>query len=1191
MTAPELDVSSLPLRGLHLVEASAGCGKTHALRELYTRLLLDRGIPATDILVVTYTRAATAELQTRIRKHLRNLWATESPGERQNRVATALRDFDRAPIFTIHGFCQRVLYEHAFESGTGFQTELLEDIRWLLEEVVADFWTNELRDADVVWLAYLERVARTYPSSLVQLAKWVIQDTSAPVLPKLREPDDSPSVTDEWRKALDVAGRIWRTEHRAIVELLANDPGLHRQTYRRKYVEEILPGALESLFDARMLPATSDDVRKVATGHLRMRSGHAPPKHRFFDACLDLFHADETLRSAFHQKGVQFKARFAEYVRQVIPHRLRARDQQTFDDLLVRLAQALNAPEGGPLASRLSERYSAALIDEFQDTDPVQYGIMRRIYGERDRAVFLIGDPKQAIYSFRGADVFAYLDAAREANQSRSTLSVNWRTDPRLLRSVDAVFKGARNPFVLEELTYTGVSPRPDAADRVTGPPLTFLLVERADATDDARVPKRIPKAWEQLPRWTAAHLSQGLTRQYNDGSPILPSDHGVLCRTNSQAIAMQRALREWGIPSVLDAGSSVFDTEEADELSRTLRAMAFPYDPRAIRSALATDLVGLPASAIDALRHDDATLESWLESFRGWGERWRTDGVLQGFRAFLNEQNAFPRLLAFPDGERRLTNLLHLAELLHVAARKHHLGPMALLRWFGQMRRDTDARAEMASDAVQMRLESDDDAVRLTTIHKSKGLEYPIVYCPFLWDRGPARPRDGDPIWFHNPSDENRRSIDLGSPQWKEHAALAERESFAEAVRLTYVALTRAKHACHVVWGAFTGFEESALAYLLHQGRPPTSESPKDDWSPEAVRPRIKDLTDEEIANELREVATPALIGVEALRSAEGKRWRPVADEPLVGPRRFERRELSTLRTSSFSGLAGEVRSDHDIGLGRDRDEATTILASIDERPGEPVTLADFPAGPGPGRFVHAILEQIDFRNEESTFAVVQGALEEHGVDGNHAPILEAALSEVLHSPLPSGGTLSDVPPSQRVMELEFLLSACGKRAAGAPKDERGITAVALASLLEKHRYPASDPTYPATLAKLGFEPLRGYLRGFVDLVMCQRDAFWIVDYKTNHLGPAGTDYRPDALLGPMRSHHYHLQGLLYSLAVSRYLKARVTPWSDKQWGGVMFLFVRGMHPRHPGRGVSFERPSVDLLHDLDCLFDGGPA
>jgi exodeoxyribonuclease V beta subunit len=1212
------DAPNAALDGLTLIEASAGTGKTTTITTLVLRLLVESRLAIEHILVVTFTRAATAELRDRVRRRvaeaLRAFGGAEvddevvsalvrrqadggdvALAEARARLARALRDFDRAAIHTIHGFCQRSLLESAFESRVRFDVELVDDVTPLRAEVVHDYWARVAYGAPAIVVRALR--GKAGPAELASLAALAVRHPRMPVLPDAIAPvtiDEAPAVA-----AMTDAARIWRAERDRIVTLLCAD-GLNKGKYAPETVREKWAPALDALWAEmehelpkwfwRLTPAGLDDGKN---------KGHTPPSHPFFVACEVVKAAHDRLAAALAAEVLRTGRGLVDYARAELARRKRATRTQSFDDLLLSLDDALRGSGGEDLARRIARGTKAILVDEFQDTDPVQYAIFRRLHELGAIPLFLIGDPKQAIYGFRGADVFSYMHVANEG-APRYTLDTNYRSDPSLVGAVNDLFtRRAKRPFVFRDIEFQPVKSSPKLRDRLAGgdgptPALTFLVAPCNEELAAGKAHINKGDGEERLPRVVAGEIARLLSTDLRVvDEPVAPRHVAVLCRTNDQARAVQAALRDLRVPSVLDGDSSVFESPIAEELVRVLGAIARPSDIRRVRAALATSLLGADGAALYRMQLSDEEIAPWLERFARWGATWHEQGFVQAAHLAFDEAGVQARLLSRSDGERRLTDLLHLTELLHASASQRRLGPLSLLRWYQEMHADPEARKALAGEAAQIRLEHDEHAVRLTTIHRSKGLEYPIVFCPFLW----TNPYPDKHVLFHDHSDEDRLKLDLGSSDREKHGAAARKEAVAEAVRLAYVALTRARHRCYVVWGRFAKSNESALARLLH---------PVDESAPDEARAReslLASLGPEGVREALEGLAAESdgRIGVRDLDFASVS---PITPRETIAPaetvRGSKRDIVRTLRTSSFTALvrtsesrgAQEEGADRDehapgpdaVGAGADGVGVTRAIAGT-----TPVPLAEFPGGTRSGLLLHSIFEHLDFRVAESdaTETEVRRSLARYGFDVDRwsAPVADT-IRRTLATPLdPSRFALGDVARTDRVDEMEFLLPA------GAV--DGSLVAKRLAAVLTRHGAVPACPGYVERVAALGFAPLRGYLKGFVDLVFRHAGRFYVVDYKSNLLGPSEDDYRPTRLAAAMAEHHYPLQYLLYVVAFDRYLSLRVPDYDyDTHFGGVRYLFVRGMSPDHaPGTGVFSDRPSADLVAELRTMFTTPPG
>ncbi len=1215
-----LDALNADLDG-GLIEASAGTGKTYTITTLFLRLLLTRGLTVGEILVVTFTTAATAELRERIRRRLREALAAcdgaggdavlaalvasaGDPVVARSRLQAALRDFDEAAIFTIHGLCKRVLTHHAFESGVSFDAELVHNQDQLLAEVVSDYWAESLYQASPSWVRHVVAAGLT-PASLTALAKLAVAEPDMPVLPEPASAASLEAADARFESARQAAAALWRTERGAVLAILATLSGT-------KYRATSVPGWAKQM-DAVLSAAPRggaelfDKFGSFTTAGVSAgltKKTPVMPRHPFFAACDELAAASVDAGRIVDDRLISFRRELIAFARREVPRRQEAARTQGFDDLLHSLDQALQGPGGPALARAVRESYRVALIDEFQDTDPVQYRIFRAIYaGAASNRMFLIGDPKQAIYSFRGADVFAYLRAARDAAGRSYTLDTNYRADPGLLGALNALFARARAPFLLGDIAFVEAKAAVGAADRLRegsrpAAPLRFLFARR-----EPGVTKPLAKGWADrvIPDAIAADIARLLRGGATiEGRAVSAGDVAVLVRKNRQAAAVQEALRALRVPSVLQGDASVFDAPEAREIQLLMAATAEPAHGGALRLSLSTSLFGLDAGAIHALEGDDEGWDGWADRFRAWGQRWEAHGFIAMLRELLDEQEAAPRLLRLVDGERRLTNVLHLAELLHVVASREHLGPAGLLRWLTRMRRDHGARDRFGADAAQVRLESDDLAVKLVTVHKSKGLQYPIVYCPYLWD-GKLLGRDAlDALRFHDPEHDHRHTLDLGSPEMADHQRLAEREAAAENLRLLYVALTRAQHQVAVVWGSFKDAATSPLAYLLHQPR----EGAGDLFA--ATTARLDTLDDEAMLAELGELAAaaPGAVRVEDLSLARSEPVTP----PAVDADPLECREITrTLdrlwRTVSFSALVSTRGESPGEVEGHDRDarEAEAAASPLPDRPastGERVPLDAFPRGARPGEMIHKVFELIDFTATDADLAAcVARQLERFRFPvAEWQDVLAGAVRDVLATPLRAPGapeaaafTLAEVPRSKRLSELEFIFPVEAHPARG-HEARRLFTRGALADAFAAHARAPVPADYAETLRRLPFGPAEGFLRGFIDLVFEHEGRFYVVDYKSNHLGSSAADYAERTLGAVMAHEHYTLQYHLYVLALHRYLTRRLPGYDyDDHVGGALYLFVRGMAPeRGASTGVFADRPPRALIEALSSVFAG---
>jgi exodeoxyribonuclease V beta subunit len=904
-------------------------------------------------------------------------------------------------------------------------------------------------------------------------------------------------------------------------------------------------------------------------------------------------------RGAEPGTAAHVRHRFATAVRAEVARRKRVRRIYTYDDMLTRLADALADPARGA-AARLRARYRVVLVDEFQDTDPVQWQILRQAF-HGSTTLVLIGDPKQAIYAFRGADVVSYLDAT-EAAHHHATLARNWRSDAVLLDALDTVFAGA----ALGDPRIT-VHPVESAhpGSRLHGAPVdTPFRLRVASRAGLPRAPRRdlavVGPARELVARDAAADIATLLASGATvDGTPVAPGDVAVLVRTNDQGTMIRQALAAAGVPAVLSGTASVFGTPVAREWLTLLEALEQPRAAR-MRAAALTPFLGHTVAELCG-PGADALLDELGATLRAWAVVLHERGIAALLEAVTTSTGLPGRLLGVADGERLLTDLRHIAQTLHAAAVSEHLGPAALVEWLRH--RIADAAQDVVVERSR-RLESDAAAVQIITIHRSKGLEFPIVYVPFAWDRNV---RDPDVPLLHDES--GARVLDVGGESgdgWKERVARHRAEEAGEDLRLLYVALTRAR--CQVVtwWVPATTAATSPLHRLLI-GRPPAGRDPAEVYrvpADNAALHALRELAGSRIAVEeigfsqaALTFSTPDSFGGE-LRAAE-----------------FSRRLDVAWRRTSYSALTASAGHGHGPGVGSEPeapgvDDEAAVELSPGSEPADaalPSPMAELPLGAGFGTLVHGIFEAADLTAADLLGELTAHAHEQlvhHPVPGVEAEQLATALLPAVQTslgPLAGGLRLGDIAPRDRLAELDFELPLAGGDSPGPP-----VALDALVPLLRRH-LPADDPlhSYPDALALLTEQPLRGYLTGSIDAVLrLPGQRFAVVDYKTNWLGPMGPEgrepltsahYAPPRLAEAMIAAHYPLQALLYSVALHRYLRWRLPGYApDRHLGGVLYLFVRGMcGPDTPAVegvpcGVFSWAPPTALVLELSRLLDG---
>lgn len=1227
-TSETPDILEWPLGGMSLVEASAGTGKTWNICVLFLRLLLEKEMMVSEILVVTFTNAATAELKERIRarmmemlRFLENTVATgdedpflpvfvahlEAKGMDRGKMALLLRAalsaFDEAMISTIHGFCQKVANSLAFGTKQPFSFTVERDEKETLIQVVHDFWRRHVASdtLDRALAMYLNAKKIT-PEGLATFLKRAMDKPLA----EKRWPNDMGPMDAGALDALVTAwGRLEKSwqENRETLYTLIDEAVLARNLSGTKYGKRPLPNIFA---DAEWLFQQNDPVafslsldpkdrpriwRLTSSGLDDGKNGDkTPPAHPFFDLAEEwMALRNDVIRrlEGAYLHLLSLLEKEADEVR----NRRRKNRVLSSDDMLYRLYDILyterTSDSQSGLAASICRLYPAALVDEFQDTDPVQFFIFQAIYAASDAPVFFVGDPKQAIYRFRNADLHTYLAAKevvrkKEGDKALHSLTKNQRSTPEVIDACNTLFLANPDAFMLEGLDYPPVSPgerQRDALSDETGSGITSgMVLWRLPETEDGDWLKRadaINASADAVAGEIARLLLAGQDGLIHIGdAPLKASDMAVLVRSHREARIMQAALSAHGLASVSLSPGSVWNTFEAQELVTVLSAITTPRHQSRLRAALATEMMGFDAAQIESLAIEEEKQLEWVEHFMAYQAGWLEHGISFVLRQIMATHDVYARMLALPDGERRLTNILHLAELLNEAAQTHPL-PESLLRWMYRQQENGQS-----DENTQMRLESDEKLIRITTVHAAKGLEYPFVFFPFLWDAYPSRKNSLPGKEYQEGQNLIMDFRRLEPDEENDIKSRMDLEDAADQLRLVYVALTRAIYRAYVVAGCYATLRHSTSGTLnwLAAGK---GIAPKD-WLSDGSEKRAGLVNDAWYALPQKCKS----IVLENLPMTGGET--PLLPEdtstaPLLTTAAMPRHIPAGWRIGSYSALVyGAV---HETS-GSDHDERIQDAASTDEPIAElrEDDILLFPTRRYAGNCLHAVFEEVDFTDEGTWDAAIDRALDRHPPYGRSRPedgiapeklklMIRQMLRNVFDTPLHDGIMLKNIGGDKRLTELEFFLPASH------------LSAAALNGLLSSH-YPVS---------RLFFRELGGYLKGLIDLVFEHEGRFYILDWKSNFLGNRQANYGKKALDAAMAEHDYHLQHLIYTVALNRYLATCLPDYAYEQhFGGVLYLFVRGVRPgwqTEEGNpdGVFFHRADESLIRRLDALIGEG--
>ncbi len=1217
-----LDPLSFPLTGTHLIEASAGTGKTTAISNLYLRLVLGHGRKAPllppQILVVTFTEAATQELRERIRARLAEAAvafradphaqpaATDFIGDLQRdcpddtwpaiarTFELAAEWMDEAAIFTIHGWANRMLREHAFASDTLFNQQLVTDNQARLAEAARDYWRRFITRLDRHDSARVQSWCRD-PKALQKRIKPLIGHHLKLALPS------EPHAAVE-------AGRV---RYNAWLSVLKDQPWHH---WINQFEAQLLESAAAKQFDLRKLRIKTaqgwlshlkewaDDPelespkltgaawdRLSAAGLHEVWKYGEPPEPEFIAAV-------ESLRTDLAHRPDDGCSAFLAHAAQWIGERFNQAQAQNaemgFDDLLVQLNGALHGSGGTQLGAIIREQFPAVLIDEFQDTDPIQYQIFDTTYdiaaNNSETALVMIGDPKQAIYAFRGADIYTYLEARRACAGRLHTLARNYRASDAMVEAVNKIFgqaetrpnsKGAfrfkhdgDNPLPFAPAVANGLDESFWVSQTSSASPLTFTGSDQYPALSIWSLPteesdKAPSKAYdrEQIAAIFATQIVEllnqgaearaGFVDQAGQLRALQPSDIAVLVNKGSEARLIRDAMRARGLSSVyLSERESVFAAPQAAEIELWLEAVAEPDRPIAIRSALASPSIALSVEELEHLNVDENALESRIEQFRGYQRCWQRQGVLPMLRNLLHDFDIPARLLANPvGGERALTDLLHIAELLQQASREIE-GEHALVRYLREQR-DADAMG-LSADAPPIRLESDAALVQVVTVHKSKGLQYPLVFLPFAAEANvvDTKREPHSLLRWHDADGQ----VQFGLMGQDEAIVKSDQERLAEDIRKLYVALTRAEHAAWVGIAPRRAMADSALGYLLGgDGVSPGWDRHIDDHLIEPAQ-----LASDEC---YRGVADTDAVGV--ARHYAGERRKPWWIASYSSLR--ERRGVVSVTTEASDA----VLSARDEAVLFDDDPLISMSLGRDAS-SEPSLIHSFPRGPSAGGFLHDCLEWAAVRgfsylveHPDTLRDMVSRRCQVRGWMDWVDTVTEWLL-QIMRTPLPLGDSdcaLSDADALTAEMEFFVGVHNC---------DIHDVDALVRSNTLGNAARPA-----------IAQGTMNGMLKGFIDLVFSHQGRYYVLDYKSNWLGPGDSAYSPEQITDALLSRRYDLQYCLYLLALHRLLSVRLPGYDyDQHVGGAVSYFLRGV-----GRvdvGVHNDRPPREFIEALDRAF-----
>jgi exodeoxyribonuclease V beta subunit len=1224
--------TSLPeLSGRCLIEASAGTGKTYNISGLFVRLVAENQFDCAEdvsrIVVVTYTKDATKELKDRITQRLRQSYKvlTDDIDPEQisddflkqilrqyqgnNRVRDHLRkalgQIDQLSVFTIHSFAQRLLQEFGPQASIDYTGDIITDPTEVTNELVYDYWRRLVADSEQdtgsQTLLQLIRSDEATPENFLDTYGDIITDTQM----EFRPPVDLTEKRAEWRELnarLQSVADGFTDEIKAEFRdyFYSEEFNLSKTVFKPEKWEEF-NGYFTSLTEAQLITDLSKSEWKQV-GYFgypngidqKCNKGLSPedlPLSPSTKTWMQSLQEIQQLASALYDERADIIQTILRQLHADYQTALQERDDYTYDDLLYMADQMVQ--QHPRVRAAIRQRYPISLIDEFQDTDPLQWSIFQTLYPTDvadESLLCLIGDPKQSIYKFRGADIYSYLAARDQIPPDRHfTLDTNYRSDQAFIEAQNRLWNRHADAFFIDgEISYSDVewNSNRDMQSPLVGSLGALHWIVDENEADEAELTKN--DAQERAAHITAQHIQQTLEE---GGDQLSPSDIAVLCNSNKEAALIKRTLFDYGLNSVQLSRDNVFESKEARELQLILESVVDPGNASKLRAALGTRMLDGQELLLKLRQQEqpeaatEQDWEQWLMRVLEWHELWTERGFTPMLRRLLEQGKCEQHLLAYHDGERRVTNLRHLIDLLQELARKRSGEPHYLLHELQQRRQTVGDRS--SSEEEELRLENDRDLINVVTIHRSKGLEYPIVYTPFLWSGiNTSQLWRRRPYSYHDPQNTQQKLLDIDGKQIEGSTFHFFREEMQDKLRVAYVGLTRGEHHNIVItvpaeqnYANSGDSAYSPLDYIL-LGR---------DRFEQGLRKKYKDYVSAEHTNWITyDEVRSAVAGLKESMSDEQMTWQLWTQESDVVHRYdqdaadTEKRKLKHRAFTHTDHLLPDwgIRSYSALGRGLhggSGDELDAFDVKMDEAEVEEIdqeapsgnSMFSFPRGAQTGLCWHKMYEEFTFDDPETYAPIIERELEAHGFDAQRwSKVLLQHVQTTMQTELTpiAGLQLGQLTPQAMLSEMEFHFQY-------AQANAREIM-----QFVRPEHAAFEDAPLP-----------QGLMKGFIDLTFEHDGKIYMLDYKSNHLGNTYADYQTEALTQSIHEHYYDLQYHLYTLALHRYLKVRMGDAYDyeQHFGGAFYLFLRGIQPGEATTGIYFDRPNRETIQSLDRYFN----
>ena len=1184
-------VSDEHIKYKNIIEASAGTGKTYSIECLFLKFILECDFDIDSILIITFTNRATDELKERLNKRLkisldylkgnvahdqndpmhRYLHSLDrndltinvdlkgqSPFMSKNILIleNALNNFDEAAIHTIHSFCDRLLLEFPFESGTTFNRELYGEDDYYVKLTVEDFWRNEVFSLTAEAYNKIKELSRKYNylkldlDKLITLATEVVRypDFKRKILPEI----DCDSEENTLNKL-----RSLKKEKIALKEMFNNDTvqlkNLHLESDIFEYLEDFVFNDDVIIFN---LPETS----KITLDDLKV-------KHPIFQKISDISaEAIPLIDKIGFNTLIYFRIKLLKVIDKRIDHIKEINNEITYSDQLKDLYNAVIIKDNSKLLEKIRKKYNALVVDEFQDTDLLQYSILKHIFYDTDKFVFFIGDPKQSIYKFRGADIYVYLEAISEADIIYS-LKKNFRSTENLIDAFNLLYTLGGNPFLIEGIQYNPVEAGGEKY-KIEGE-TSNLVIKHFDGTsiDKDRAEKKatddiIYEIKRLLHKDNHVKISEnGILR------PIEGRDIAIIMFENKDGELLRKELNKNGIVACASSRESVYKSEEARELKMFLVALANPANYIALNTALTTSLFNLTAIEMVEISKKEDMATDIIKNFIHYQELLSSYGFYRMMMEFINDYHLKERLLQVPSGDRKITNFLHLIELIQKAHKKGIKGIYEIIKWLEEKEMQPKSSAE---EEQMLRLESEENAVNIVTIHKSKGLEFPIVFVPYFWNDSKFK------IGFRNVifHEDDKVKIDVGSEEnkYRDNIAKTTFEILAENLRLLYVAMTRAACKCYLYYPHTNSQSKkicSAINYLLH-----ITQENKNILNIKNIEDILGLKDYNQRIDELKIIAEKSKGNIEVTLLKENDPGQFEKQQENIVPlveRTFNKNINKKYLITSYTGLTRFGQLEERMPA---LDELFNNVETSDNK--DLRGIFAFDKGIASGNLWHKIMENLDFNADKNTRDIyIKKQLEKTKYKTDEfvnamTTVIDNLLNKNLGTFLGTSLYLKDITQKNRISELEFYLNI---------KDLSKLKDVLMDYFKKKNKTNFLNSTN-----KLKFEELESYVNGFIDLVFTDGNKYYVIDWKFSFLGGNADDYNTINLEKEMLGNYYYLQYHLYILALYKYLKTKNKSIDMEHIGGVFYIFARGIQ-HGKDTGIYFDRPIEFLQRCEDVI------